>query len=181
MLARRYQFYVLATRTQNSYVLSMYYPLYVFWLVGVWWQNLSSGHLGCFNYSLLRHYLCISQIEASTSPPPGYLTPFPAQEGGDLITTHRGWGIWSLDKRICGGLVQNQRPTQAVFRLWRCLRTIYIYLWVYKYFKLYLQYKQLLNTKPLSRDTIYWGQLLWPTWCIYECLNTFCDNVFVGV
>ena len=114
-------------------------------------------------------------------PPPGYLTPFPAQEGGDLITTHRGWGIWSLDKRICGGLVQNQRPTQAVFRLWRCLRTIYIYLWVYKYFKLYLQYKQLLNTKPLSSDTIYWGQLLWPTWCIYECLNTFCDNVFVGV
>ena len=55
--------------------------------------NLSSGHLGSFNYSLLRHYLCISQIEASTSPPPGYLTPFPAQEGGDLITTHRGWGI----------------------------------------------------------------------------------------
>ena len=40
--------------------------------------------------------LCTSQIEASTSPPWAYLrylTPFPAWEGGNLITTHRGWGI----------------------------------------------------------------------------------------
>ena len=42
-------------------------------------------------------HLCISQIEASTSPPPraypGHLTPFPAREGENLITTRRGWGI----------------------------------------------------------------------------------------
>ena len=30
---------------------------------------------------------------------PGHLTPFPARQGGNLITTHRGWGnlITSLD------------------------------------------------------------------------------------
>ena len=27
---------------------------------------------------------------------PGHLTPFPAREEGNLITTRRGWGIWSL-------------------------------------------------------------------------------------
>ena len=83
---------------------------------------------------------------------PGHLMPFLAREGGNLITNHRGWGIWSLASmscyeinhgedggdvklwwiqrkrlRICGGLVENQRPTQAVFRIWRCLRTIYIH------------------------------------------------------
>ena len=39
---------------------------------------------------------CTSQIEALTSPPwayPGHLTLLPAQEGGHLITTRRGWGI----------------------------------------------------------------------------------------
>ena len=44
-------------------------------------------------------YLCTSQIEASTSPHwayPGHLTPFLARVGGHLITTHRGWWIWSL-------------------------------------------------------------------------------------
>ena len=104
--------------------------------------------------------LCISQIEASTSPPllayPGHWTLFLAREGGDLITTHREWGIWSLASmscyeinhggdggdvelwriqrkrfRIWGGLVENQRSTQAVFRIWRCLRTIYFI--VHKY------------------------------------------------
>ena len=50
-------------------------------------------------YIVLAKILCTSQIEASTSPPPwpevypGHLTPFPAREGGNLITTHRGWGI----------------------------------------------------------------------------------------
>ena len=80
---------------------------------------------------------------------PGHLTPFLAWEGGNLITTHREWGIWSLASmscyeinhgrdvklswiqrkilHICGGLVENQRPTQAVFCIWRCLRLIYIY------------------------------------------------------
>ena len=27
---------------------------------------------------------------------PGHLTPFLAREGENLITNHRGWGIWSL-------------------------------------------------------------------------------------
>ena len=77
---------------------------------------------------------------------PGHLTSFLAPEGGNLITTHRGWGIWLLAlmscykinhggdvnqrKRlcICGRLVENQRPTtQAVFRIWRRLWLIYIY------------------------------------------------------
>ena len=86
---------------------------------------------------------------------PGHLTLFLAREGGNLISTHRGWGIWLLASmpcyernpcgdvtlchqrkrlRICGGLVENQRPTQALFRIWRCLRMIYIiYLWIYLY------------------------------------------------
>ena len=83
---------------------------------------------------------------------PGHLTSFLAWEGGNLITTHRGWGIWLLASmscyemnhggdsgdvklwwiqrkrlRICDGLVENQRLTQAVLRIWRCLRLIYIY------------------------------------------------------
>ena len=40
----------------------------------------------------------------STSPPwayPGHLTPFVGREGGNLITTHRGWGIWSLASMSC--------------------------------------------------------------------------------
>ena len=73
---------------------------------------------------------------------PGHLTSFLPHEGGNLITTHRGWGIWSLASmscykinhgrdvklwwiqrkrlRICGGSVENQRTTQAVLRIWKC-------------------------------------------------------------
>ena len=80
---------------------------------------------------------------------PVHLTSFLAREGGDLITTHKGWGIWSLASiscyeinhggdvklwwirrkrlRIFGGLVEIQRSTQAVFLIWRRLRTIYVY------------------------------------------------------
>ena len=83
---------------------------------------------------------------------PGHLTSSLALEGGNLITTHRGWGIWLLAwmscykinhsrdvklwwiqrkrLRICGRLVENQWPTQAVFRIWRCLKQVclsYIY------------------------------------------------------
>ena len=107
----------------------------------------------------INGYLCTSQIEASTSSPrayPGYWTPFPAREGGHLITTHRGWIIWSPRVRnliaspifklpvvliprglinhggdhgdklwwiqrkrlwIRGGLVENQRLTQALLRI----------------------------------------------------------------
>ena len=32
---------------------------------------------------------------------PGRLTPFPALPGRNLITTHRGWGIWSLVSISC--------------------------------------------------------------------------------
>ena len=111
--------------------------------------------ISCIRKIAVTSILCTSQIEASTSPPPRgiprHLTPFPGREGGHLITTHRRRGIWSLasilcyesrwipgdggDKlwwiqrktlRICGGVIENQRPTQALFRIWRCLRTIYI-------------------------------------------------------
>ena len=33
------------------------------------------------------------QSNRSFNIPPGHLTPFPAREGGRLITTHSGWGI----------------------------------------------------------------------------------------
>ena len=32
---------------------------------------------------------------------PGHLTPFLDREGGNLITTHKGWGIWSLASMSC--------------------------------------------------------------------------------
>ena len=32
---------------------------------------------------------------------PGHLMPFPAREGGNLIITHKGWGIWSLASISC--------------------------------------------------------------------------------
>ena len=41
-----------------------------------------------------RAALCTSRIEASTSPAPGIPRAFDAfscSEGGNLITTHRGW------------------------------------------------------------------------------------------
>ena len=44
-------------------------------------------------------------------------------DGGDV----KLWWIQRKRFRICGGLVENQRSTQAVFRIWRCLRTIYVY------------------------------------------------------
>ena len=121
---------------------------------------------------------------------PRHLTLFPAQEGGHLITTHRGWGIWLLasiscyeahwfphglinysgDKlwwiqrkrlRIRGRLVEFQRPAQALFLIWRCLRTIYNYLWIHKY---------IVNCiYNVNNDSIQ--QLLWSTWCIYEYLE----------
>ena len=93
----------------------------------------------------------------------GHLTPFLAREGGHLITSHRGWGIWSLtlilryesrwfpgdggDKlrwiqrkrlRIRDRVVENQRPTQALFHIWRCLRTIY-FLFSFLFFSWYVR------------------------------------------
>ena len=54
------------------------------------WDEIAANQLN--NCRTLTLY--ISQIEASTPPPPraypGHLTPFPAREGGNLITTHRG-------------------------------------------------------------------------------------------
>ena len=105
------------------------------------------------NISLLMYQ---SNRSFNIPPPgiPGHLTSFLAREGRNLITTHRGWGIWSLASmsfceinhggdggdgedvklwwiqrkilRICGGLVENQRPTQVVFRICRCLRSIIV-------------------------------------------------------
>ena len=67
--------------------------------------NSGSFQLTTRNLNILRCVLYTSQIEASTTPPPraypGHLTPFPAREGGNLITTHRGWRIWSLASISC--------------------------------------------------------------------------------
>ena len=100
------------------------------------------------DYSLISLMSSISYVPVKSKlqhppPPPwaypGHLTPFLTREGGNLITTHRGWGFrslasmscyeinhggedgdvklwWIRRKRlhICGGLVENQRSTQAV-------------------------------------------------------------------
>ena len=44
-------------------------------------------------------------------------------DGGDKL-----WWIQKKRSRIRGGLVENQRPTQTLFCIWRCLVPIYIYL-----------------------------------------------------
>ena len=76
---------------------------------------------------------------------------------GHLITSHRGWGIWSLvsischesrvinnhgeDKPSCiqserypirGGLAEKQRLAQALFCIWRYSRAIYIIFGMYE-------------------------------------------------
>ena len=95
------------------------------------------------NWQLIQN-LCTSQIKASTPPRayPRHLTPFLAREGGNLITTHRGWGIWSLASMSCYETsnfdefkgkdwmfvvdwLKTKGSKQAVFCIWRCLRTIY--------------------------------------------------------
>ena len=56
--------------------------------------TVASFQLTTRNLNIPRCALYTNQIEASTSPPPraypAHLTPFPAREGGNLITTHRG-------------------------------------------------------------------------------------------
>ena len=47
-----------------------------------------------------RSWYCYVPVKSKLQHPPprvypGHLTPFPTREGGHLITTHRGWGIWS--------------------------------------------------------------------------------------
>ena len=62
--------------------------------------------------------------------------------------------LWWIQRKrlgICGGLVENQRPTQAVFRIWRCLRTIYIY--SYKYV---LSNKPCLHLQLQKHNRSYW-------------------------
>ena len=47
------------------------------------------------SYSTI-HCINVSVKSKFQHPPrayPGHLTPFLAREGGNLITTHRGWGI----------------------------------------------------------------------------------------
>ena len=87
--------------------------------------------------------LCTSQIEASTSPPgiPRAFDAFPCLGGRESLASmscyesrwiHGGDGkLWWIQRkrwRIYGGLVENQRSTQAVLSIWRCLRPIYIYI-----------------------------------------------------
>ena len=40
-------------------------------------------------------------VKSKLQHPPGHLTPFPAREGGNLFTTHRGRGIWLLASISC--------------------------------------------------------------------------------
>ena len=81
-----------------------------------------------------RNYVMYqSNRSLNISPPwayPEHLTPVPAWEGGHLITTQRvgnfiAYKFKGKDCVFCAGLVENQRPTQAVFRIW-CLRTIFM-------------------------------------------------------
>ena len=104
-------------------------------------------------------------VKSKLKHPPGHLTSIAAREGGNLmtlvfpraghlITTHRGWGIWSLasisyyvalipggvinhdrDKPWCiqserypirGGLAEKERLAQALLSIWRYSRTICI-------------------------------------------------------
>ena len=44
-------------------------------------------------------------------------------DGGDKL-----WWIQKKRLRIRGELVENQRSTQALFCIWRCLKPIYIYI-----------------------------------------------------
>ena len=148
-------------------------------------------------------------------PPPGHtpgiLTSFDAREGGNLmnlvfpgaghlITTHRGWGIWSLasisyyvaliprgvinhsgDKPWCvqserypirGGLAEKQRLAQALLCIWRYSRTICITIHVCVVYKpcLHTQLPELLKSFP-------GGGGIWSTemdlHCIMGYLNSF--------
>ena len=64
------------------------------------WQEIFLGNINLLNSeaastavvpsAVFNRHLCISQIEASTSPPPpraypGHLMSYPAREGGNLI------------------------------------------------------------------------------------------------
>ena len=116
-------------------------------------SNPAFTHFWCFYEQLVLLYVTVKlKLQHPLQAYPGHLTSCLAWEGGNLIITHRGWGIWSLASmscykinhggdggdvklsriqrkrlHICGGLVENQRPTQAVFCSRRCLRPIYIY------------------------------------------------------
>ena len=130
-------------------------------------QNFASWMLSEYAFKIGRKkgndFLIIVHFK---HPPPGPLTSFAVREGGNLmnlvfpgtghlITTHRGWGIWSLASISCyvaliprgvinhggdtpwciqserypirGGLAEKQRVAQALFcQIWRYSRTIYI-------------------------------------------------------
>ena len=72
-------------------------------------------NLDITNVERMAMYQSNRSLNIPPSPPgiyPGHLTSFPAQEGGNLmhlvfprvghlITTHRGWGIWSLASILC--------------------------------------------------------------------------------
>ena len=122
-----------------------------------WFEKDIEPHISKIFCTLQKDFLLMYQSNRSFNIPPPrtypvHIWPFLAREGGNLIITHRGWGIWSLASmscyeinhggdsrdiklwwiqrvrlRICGGLVENQRPIQAVFCIWRCLKTIYVY------------------------------------------------------
>ena len=79
----------------------------------VWFNSLIHHHCHCCvswnqGYTLTsigQTDLTYQSNRSFNIPPPraypGHLTPFPAQEGGVLITTHGWWGIWSLATISC--------------------------------------------------------------------------------
>ena len=58
---------------------------------------------------------------------PGFLTPFLAPEGGNLITTHRGWRIWSLASMSCYEI--NHGGDGGDVKLWWIQKEKIAYLW----------------------------------------------------
>ena len=66
--------------------------------------------------------------------------------GGDGVDV-KLWWIQRKRLRNCGGLVENQRPTQTVFRIWRCLRMICI-LHIVESFISYVPVKSKLQHPP---------------------------------
>ena len=121
-------------------------------LLWQWWKNWKTLFLV---HDVVRSWPLMYQSSRSFNILPGHLSSFLVWEGGNLITTHTGWGIWSLAAmscykinrggdcgdvklwwiqrkklHICGRFVENQRPTQAVFRIWRAFKTDLFLLYV---------------------------------------------------
>ena len=83
------------------------------------------------------------------------------------------WWIQRKRLRIRGWLVENQRPKQALFCIWRCLRMIYIYHWILNNYSpkwrwivvdIYRAAKQLRGKYPPLSPTLRWIIVLVISW-----------------